>query len=476
MTALGPATEIADIPETLAMTPETRPAQPPTVSFREALRFWLLLGFVSFGGPAGQIAIMHRELVERRRWVSEKRFLHALNFCMVLPGPEAQQLATYLGWLLHRTRGGVLAGVLFVLPSLALLIALSWIYMAFGEQPLIAGIFYGIKPAVAEIVLHALHRIAKKSLGNPLLTPVPWALAAMSFIAIWALKWTFPVVVLSAMLIGAVLARIAPNALVHGGGHKAAGSAPHLPALIDDDTPTPPHALFKRSRLATVLAVGAALWLLPMAALLLSQSWSGTLTQMGWFFTKAALLTFGGAYAVLPYVNQAAVEHYQWLSTLQMMDGLALGETTPGPLIIIVAFVGFVGGWTRQVLGPDALFLGAALAACVATWFTFLPSFIFILAGGPWVESTRGNLHLTAPLAAVTAAVVGVIANLALFFIAAVAYPAGTTGLFDTKPDVMALALAAFAALALWRLKWGVIPVIAACASAGLLLRLFGLA
>ena len=452
------------------------PARPPVVSFNEAFRFWLLLGFISFGGPAGQIAIMHRELVERRRWVSEKRFLHALNFCMVLPGPEAQQLATYLGWLMHRTRGGVLAGTLFVLPSLALLIALSWIYMAFGQQPLIAGIFYGIKPAVAAIVLHALHRIARKSLGNLFLTPAPWALAAMSFIAIWALQWPFPAVVLGAMLIGALLARIAPNALAHGGGHAAAGSAPHPAALIDDDTPTPPHARFLGSRLASVLAVGAALWLLPMAALLLSQGWSGTLTQMGWFFTKAALLTFGGAYAVLPYVNQAAVEHYQWLSTAQMMDGLALGETTPGPLIIVVAFVGFVGGWTRQVLGPDALFLGAALAGCVASWFTFLPSFIFILAGGPWVESTRGNLRLTAPLAAVTAAVVGVIANLALFFIATIAYPAGATGLFDTNLDVIALTLAALAALALWRFKWGVIPVIAACATAGLLLRWSALA
>ncbi|MGH8849346.1 MAG: chromate transporter, partial [Polaromonas sp.] len=218
------------------------------------------------------------------------------------------------------------------------------------------------------------------------------------------------------------------------------------------------------------------LWLLPMAALLTAYGWSGTLTQMGWFFTKAALLTFGGAYAVLPYVNQAAVEHYQWLSTAQMMDGLALGETTPGPLIMVVAFVGFVGGWAKQVAGPDALFLGAALAACVATWFTFLPSFIFILAGGPWVESTRGNLRLTAPLAAVTAAVVGVIANLALFFIAAIAYPSGATGLFDTKPDWIALTLAVGAALALWRLKWGVIPVIAASAITGLLLRSLGLA
>lgn len=449
---------------------------PAVVSFREAFRFWLQLGFISFGGPAGQIAIMHRELVEKRRWVSEKRFLHALNFCMVLPGPEAQQLATYLGWLMHRTRGGVVAGALFVLPSLALLVALSWIYMAFGQQPLVVGIFYGIKPAVAAIVLHALHRIASKSLGNPLLAPVPWAIAAMSFIAIWALKLPFPLVVLGAMLVGAVLARVAPGSLMRGGAHASVVNHVKDVALIDDDTPTPPHALFKLSRLATVLLVGAALWLLPMAVLFLSYGWNGTLTQIGWFFTKAALLTFGGAYAVLPYVNQAAVEHYQWLSTAQMMDGLALGETTPGPLIMVVAFVGFVGGWVKQVAGPDALFLGAALAACVATWFTFLPSFVFILAGGPWVESTRGNLRLTAPLAAVTAAVVGVIANLALFFIAAIAYPSGAAGFFDMQADWVSLTLAALAALALWRLKWGVIPVIAASALAGLLLRWPGMA
>jgi chromate transporter len=448
----------------------------PAVSFHVALRFWLQLGFISFGGPAGQIAIMHRELVEKRRWISEKRFLHALNFCMVLPGPEAQQLATYLGWLMHKTRGGLAAGALFVLPSLVLLIALSWIYMAFGQQPLIAGIFYGIKPAVAAIVLHALHRIARRSLGNPIAAPIPWALAAISFIAIWVFSLPFPALVLSAMLIGAVLARVAPAALSRGAAHSPTAGEAHQPALVDDDTPTPAHALFKPSRLALVLGVGTALWLLPFAALLASQGWNGTLTQIGWFFTKAALLTFGGAYAVLPYVNQAAVEHYQWLTTPQMMDGLALGETTPGPLIIVVAFVGFVAGWAKAVLGPDALFLGAALAACVATWFTFLPSFVFILAGGPWVESTRGNLKLTAPLAAVTAAVVGVIANLALFFIAAVAYPYGATGLFDNKPDGMALVLMVAAALALWRLKWGVIPVIAACALAGLLLRLAALA
>ena len=472
MNAVPPTTQAA------ALAAEPAALRAPEVSVAEAFRFWLQLGFISFGGPAGQIAIMHRELVEKRRWVSEKRFLHALNFCMVLPGPEAQQLATYLGWLMHRTRGGIVAGVLFVLPSLVLLIALSWVYVAHGEQPLVAAIFYGIKPAVAAIVLHALHRIATKSLGNPLLAPAPWVLSAMSFIAVWAFKMPFPVVVISALLIGAMLARVAPNALGAGAGHgkkAGAGTLPHPAAMIDDDTPTPSHALFKRSRLAAVLLIGGVLWLLPMAALFLTYGWNSTLTQVGWFFTKAALLTFGGAYAVLPYVNQAAVEHYQWLTTPQMMDGLALGETTPGPLIIIVAFVGFVAGWGRQVLGPDALFLGAALAACVATWFTFLPSFIFILAGGPWVESTRDNLKLTAPLAAVTAAVVGVIANLALFFIAAVTYPLGATGALGISPDWIALALVAAAAVALWRLKWGVVRVIGAAAVAGLLLHQFGL-
>ena len=455
---------------------QTAPDKPAEVTFYEALRFWLQLGFISFGGPAGQIAIMHRELVEKRRWMSEKRFLHALNFCMVLPGPEAQQLAIYLGWLMHRTRGGVVAGVLFVLPSLVLLIVLSWIYMAFGQQPVVAGIFYGIKPAVAAIVLHALHRIASKSLGSPLAMPVPWAIAGTSFIAVWALALPFPLVVIGAMVLGAVLARVAPARLMRSSGHASKVGAAHQAALIDDDTPTPQHATFKISRLLTVLLVGAALWLLPMAALLLNFGWSGTLTQIGWFFTKAALLTFGGAYAVLPYVNQAAVEHYQWLTTAQMMDGLALGETTPGPLIIVVAFVGFVGGWAKQVLGPDAMFMGAALAACVATWFTFLPSFIFILAGGPYVESTRGNLKLTAPLAAVTAAVVGVIANLALFFIAAVAYPESANAHSGVPPDWTALSLMVAAAFALWRLKWGVIPVIAASAAVGLSLRLLGLA
>ena len=457
----------------------TEPAsQASAIPFKEALRFWLQLGFISFGGPAGQIAIMHRELVERRGWVSEKRFLHALNFCMLLPGPEAQQLATYLGWLMHKTRGGIAAGLLFVLPSLLMLIGLSWVYMAWGTQPLVAALFYGIKPAVAAIVLHALHRMGSKSLGPPRQWPVPWAIAVISFLAIGVFGMPFPAVVLAALITGALLARFAPAAL-GGGGHGPVLEGVRNEALIDDGTPTPEHARFKRSRLLWVLLAGALLWALPMGAFWLSQGWQHTLTQMGWFFTKAALLTFGGAYAVLPYVNQAAVEHYQWLSTAQMMDGLALGESTPGPLIMVVAFVGFAGGWAKQVAGPEALFLGAALAACVATWFTFLPSFIFILAGGPWVESTRGNLRLTAPLAAVTAAVVGVIANLALYFWVAVAFPyTSATGHTPwlQPPDVLALGLAVLATLALWRLQWSVMRVIGVCALAGLLLRWPGVA
>jgi len=443
------------------------------VSFGEALKFWLKLGLISFGGPAGQIAIMHRELVEQRRWISEQRFLHALNYCMLLPGPEAQQLATYIGWLMHRTWGGVVAGALFVLPSLLLLVALSGLYMAFGTVPVVAAILWGIKPAVAAIVLQALHRMASKTLKNPLKAPVLPSLAAISFIAIAVFSVPFPWVVLVAALCGWMGQRWLPGQFAAGGGHGAGkATADHAPAWIDDDTPTPAHARFKPSRLALLVGVGALLWLLPMAALVAWQGWQGwqgTLAQMGWFFTKAALLTFGGAYAVLPYVYQGAVEHFGWLTAAQMMDGLALGETTPGPLIMVVAFVGFVGGWGQPVLGPEALFWSGALAATVVTWFTFLPSFIFILAGGPLVESTHGKLQFTAPLAAISAAVVGVIASLALFFIVHLALPTGATGPFDAK----ALTLAAVAAVALLRYKVGIIPVIAACAVMGWLASLF---
>ncbi len=449
--------------------------KPSHVTFGEALRFWLKLGFISFGGPAGQIAIMHRELVEQRRWISEKRFLHALNYCMLLPGPEAQQLATYIGWLMHRTWGGVVAGALFVLPSLFILIGLSWVYIAFGDVPLVAGLFYGIKPAVAAIVLHAVWRIGGKTLRSPRRTPLLWAVALASFLAIAVFKIPFPWVVLGAAVTGWLGQRWAPGQFSGSGGHGAP-KAGHGPALIDDDTPTPMHARFSKKRLSQVVVVGALLWLLPMGALMAAWGWQGTLTQMAWFFTKAALLTFGGAYAVLPYVYQGAVEQFQWLTGPQMIDGLALGETTPGPLIMVVAFVGFVGGWAKQVLGPEMLFLGAALAATVVTWFTFLPSFLFILGGGPMVESTHGKLGFTAPLTAITAAVVGVIASLAIFFIAHIAAGTGAAAHFGLKIDLAALALAALAALALMRFRLGVIPVIAACALAGLLLRAAGLA
>jgi len=444
-------------------------AAPVAVPFTDALRFWWKLGFISFGGPAGQIAIMHAELVDKRRWISERRFLHALNYCMLLPGPEAQQLATYIGWLLHRTWGGIVAGALFVLPSLFILVALSWIYVRFGDVPWVAGIFYGIKPAVTALVLQAAHRIGTRALHNRWL----WSIAAAAFVAIFFLDVPFPAIVAGAAVVGAIGGRVAPAVFTTGGspahlaGRRSAG-----PAVIDDHTPTPPHARFSRRGLIRVLVVGVLLWALAAGLLVLWLGPASVPAQMGWFFTKAALLTFGGAYAVLPYVYQGAVEHHQWLTGAQMIDGLALGETTPGPLIMVVAFVGFVGGWGAPVLGPEARFAGAVLAACVATFFTFLPSFGFILAGGPLVEATHGRLGFTAPLLAITAAVVGVVVNLALFFAWHVLWPRGFEGPFDA---VSAL-IAAGAAVALFRYRVGVLPLIAACAGFGLVLRVVGAA
>ncbi|MBK7956136.1 MAG: chromate efflux transporter [Candidatus Accumulibacter sp.] len=443
--------------------PAEHPDAPPApVGFWEAFVFWLKLGFISFGGPAGQISIMHQELVERRRWISDRRFLHALNYCMVLPGPEAQQLATYIGWLMHRARGGIVAGALFVLPSLFILIALSWVYIAFGEAPLVAGLFYGIKPAVTAIVVQAAHRIGSRALKNNVL----WAVAAASFVAIFALDAPFPAIVVAAALTGYVGGRIAPDKFQAGGGHGKAGQS-FGRALIDDDTPTPAHALFKWSRVLVVAIVAALLWLIPMGLLATAYGWEHTLTQMGWFFTKAALLTFGGAYAVLPYVYQGAVAQYGWLTPAQMIDGLALGETTPGPLIMVVAFVGFVGGYVKAVFGQDSLFLAGAVAASLVTWFTFLPSFVFILLGGPLIETTHNDLKFTAPLTAITAAVVGVILNLALFFGYHVLWPGGFAGPFDGASAIIALA----AFIALFRFKQDVIHVIAACAVIGLVVK-----
>jgi chromate transporter len=439
------------------------PSAPRAPTRAEAFRYWWRLGWISFGGPAGQIALLHRELVEQKRWISEARFLHALNYCMVLPGPEAQQLATYIGWLLHRTWGGIVAGALFVLPSLAVLIALSWIYMAYGDVAEVAGALYGVKPAITAIVLHAAWRIGSRALKSPPL----WMIAVAAFVAIYGFAVPFPAIVLVAGLLGVLGGRFAPRQFTAGGTH-APGTAAHPPAVLDDATPTPAHARFRVSQLVTVIAVALLLWAGSLGALFAAFGSAGVLPQMGWFFTKAALVTFGGAYAVLPYVVQGAVETFGWLSTPQMIDGLALGETTPGPLIMVVAFVGFVAGWMKQLFGPEHLFLAGALAACVATWFTFLPSFLFILGGGPLIESTHGQLRFTAPLTGITAAIVGVIVNLAVFFAVHVLWPGGMQQRFDTVSALIGIA----AAVALFRFKVGVIPVILACAGTGLVLAL----
>ena len=442
---------------------DTAASKPPApVSVGEAFRYWLKLGFISFGGPTGQIAIMHQDLVERKRWISEKRFLHALNYCMVLPGPEATQLATYIGWMMHRTRGGVIAGSMFVLPSLAILAALTWIYLVYGNMPLVAGVFYGIKPAVTAIVLFAAWRIGSRALRSAAL----WAISAAAFIAIFAFRVPFPAIVLAAGILGYLGGRIAP-AKFAAGGHGSAQKH-YGAALIDDDTPTPAHALFGWQRFATVLAVFLGIWAFTLGTLALLLGWESTLAQMAWFFTKAAMLTFGGAYAVLPYVYQGAVEHYQWLTASQMIDGLALGETTPGPLIMVVAFVGFVGAWTHTAFGADSLALAGWAGATVATFYTFLPSFLFILLGGPLVETTHGDLRFTAPLTGITAAVVGVILNLALFFAWHVLWPDGFSGRFEWFSALVGVAALA----ALWRYKTGMIPVILCCGAAGLAYRL----
>ena len=438
------------------------PTAPAAVSFGDAFVFWLKLGFISFGGPAGQIAIMHQELVEKRRWISERRFLHALNYCMVLPGPEAQQLATYIGWLMHRTWGGIVAGSLFVLPSLFILVALSWIYLVFGETPLVAGLLYGIKPAVTAVVLFAAYRIGLRTLRNPAL----WAMAAGAFLSIFVFDVAFPLIVLGAAVIGVVGGRFAPAWFTVGARHDSDKN--YGPAIIDDGTPAPDHARFSWRRLVLVLGIGIGIWALGFGSLFALSGTHSVLPTMAWFFTKAALLTFGGAYAVLPYVVQGAVEQHHWLSATQMIDGLALGETTPGPLIMVVAFVGFVGGWTQAALGPDAPALAGTAAATVVTFFTFLPSFVFIFLGAPLVETTHRQPHLTAPLTGITAAIVGVILNLAMFFAWHVLLPAGLGGPFEWPLAIIGI----IALVALFRFRIGIIPIIAACGAAGLIVRM----
>lgn len=437
---------------------------PFPITFFEALKLWFKLGFLGFGGPAAQIALMHRELVETRRWISEKRFLHALNYCMLLPGPEAQQLATYMGWLMHRTWGGIAAGTLFLLPGLCFLITLSWIYIAYGDVSVVAGLFYGIKPAVTAVVFFAVYRIGSRVLKNNLM----WLIAGAAFLAIFWLDVPFPLIVLVAATSGYFGGRYYPDKFKVGGGHGAADKS-YGPALIDDNTPPPAHARFRGRVLVQVALAGALLWSVPMGILMSVYGWDHTLTQMGWFFTKAALLTFGGAYAVLPYLYQGVIGNYGWLTPTQMIDGLALGEANPGPLIMVVAFIGFVGGYVQALFGPELQFLAGAVAALLVTWFTFLPSFIFILGGGPIVESTHGNLKFTAPLTAITAAVVGVILNLAVFFAYHVLWPEGLAEAFDWISAVLVVA----SAIALLRYKRSVLQVIAASAIIGLALQTF---
>jgi len=447
-------------PATTQQPPLERPNPP---SFRTAFLYWLKLGFISFGGPAGQISIMHQELVERRRWISEQRFLHALNYCMLLPGPEAQQLAIYIGWLLHRTWGGIVAGALFVLPSLLILSVLTWIYLSFGDVALVQGVFNGIKPAVVAIVLFAAWRIGTRALKNG----VMWALAGLAFVSIFVFNIAFPLIVLGAAILGALGGKFMPDKFQLGGGH-ATDQKHYGPAVIDDDTPVLAHTRHNNRHLMKLVGVAVALW--AVAMLLLP---SGTLSNMASFFTTAALVTFGGAYAVLPYVYQGGVETYGWLTGTQMIDGLALGESTPGPLIMIVAFVGFVGASTHELLGPDNVFLAGFIGASVATFFTFLPSFLFILAGGPLVESTHGDLRFTAPLSAITAAVVGVILNLALFFAWHVLWPnASAEALFAGGFEWFAALVACGAFIALWRYRVDILKVLGVCALLGLVYTL----
>ena len=438
--------------------------QPPTVSWREALKFWWWLGCMSFGGPAGQIALMHEELVVRRRWMSEKRYLHALNYCMLLPGPEAQQLATYMGWLMHGTRGGIAAGALFVLPSLVLLIVLSWAYTAWGQHPWGQALLWGLKPAVTALVLQAAHRLALRTLKARWL----WVLAVL---ALLGMLWGLPVamIILGAAATGWVMSRQvqtppAPDADLTRPtpAPNSSSTSDPAPAWLDDDTPPPPHTLYSHRRLLRALAVGVGLWALSLGLIVLVFGLGHTLTHMGGFFTQAALLTFGGAYAVLPLVTQAAVMQYGWLTAAQMMDGLALGESTPGPLIMVVAFVGFLGGHSQALLGHPVL--GGVVAACVVTWFTFLPSFVFILAGGPLVESTRHMPSLTGPLQGIMAAVIGMIVYLAGVFARQTWLPGG----WHMLPDLGALALTVLATWLLIRKQLSVFKLLGLCTALGL--------
>lgn len=412
-------------------------------TFAEALRFWLKLGFISFGGPTGQIAIMHAELVEKKRWISESRFLHALNYCMLLPGPEAQQLATYVGWLLHGTWGGIVAGAFFVIPSIFILLTLSWVYAAHGNVPWIAAIFFGLKPAVMAIVAHAVMRIGKKALKNE----VMYALAALAFVAIFFFHVAFPIIIASAGVLGFFGGKFWPTKFSVIKGHTGASADEPLMTVH-------PHALAAPTlaRGLWVLALCLALWWAPVLLLGLWQGWQSVFVKESVFFSKAAMVTFGGAYAVLPYVAQAAVEQHGWLQAGQMLDGLGLAETTPGPLIMVLQFVGFMGGW--QNAGDLSPWLAGTIGALITTWVTFVPCFLWIFLGAPHIERLRDQAKLNSALSAITAAVVGVVLNLAVWF--------GLHTLFPEQGVVnwFALTVGLGAFTGMWRWKWDVVPVV----------------
>lgn len=448
-------------------------ADPQThdVSFREAARFWVKLGFINFGGPTGQIAIMHDEIVERRRWITNGRFLHALNFCMLLPGPEAQQLAIYIGWLLHKVKGGVVAGVAFVLPSFFVMLALSWLYAAHGDVTWVNATLSGLAAAVIGIVASATIRIGKKALANGLMAGV----AVVAFVSIFLLHVPFPLIVLGAAVIGLAGGRFAPQLFDVGVGRELEENER---VAIRDDVPGDAHTLPSLRRSIGVLIVGSAVWLIPIAAVALWRGPGDTFTDMGGFFSKAALVTFGGAYAVLSYVNVAAVSQFSWLLPGQMVVGLGLAETTPGPLIMVLEFVGFVGGYQRP--GDLAPLTAGVLGAVIATWATFAPCFLWIFLGAPYIERLRGNRPLAAALETVTAAVVGVIANLAVTFAAHTLFDrvreVHTIGGSIPAPvwssvDVFAVVVATVSFVGLWRLRWKMIPVIATSAVAGLIVN-----
>ena len=461
-----------DVVGRASKSPTDRSIPPPHVSFGEALSFWVKLGFISFGGPAGQIAIMHRELVERRRWLSEERFLHALNYCMLLPGPEAQQLAIYIGWLMHRTWGGIVAGAFFVIPSIFILLALSYVYAKYGQVAAVAGVVNGFKPVVVAIVVEALIKIG----GRALKRRIHFLIAAAAFAAIFFLHIPFPVIVLAAALCGLAGARFWPNIFLATGRKAATNVSPSVNEdvrdeteqvaaatnssstvsfVIADDAPPPAHTLPSKSRTLRILSTGLALWLLPFTAIIWWRGWGSLQAQEYRFFTQAALVTFGGAYAVLAYVTQAAVNSYHWLTPAQAVDGLALAETTPGPLIMVLQFVGFMAGWNhpQEGLGQTA---SAITGALITTYTTFLPSFLFIFLGAPYIETLRGNKNLTGALSGITAAIVGVILNLALVFGAAVIWPDGTAG----GTDWFAAGLSVIAFIALYQLKLDVLWVV----------------